>query len=98
MISEQSALALHGGTPAAKRDWPTWPVWDDTERENMLGVLESGKWWFGERVKQFENAFASFHNVKHGISCTNGTAAIEVALRAIGVVRGDEVIVPPYTF
>jgi dTDP-4-amino-4,6-dideoxygalactose transaminase len=73
-------------------------VWDDAERKALSDVLESGKWWFGERVKQFESAFADFHRVRHGISCTNGTAALEIGLRALGVVRGDEVIVPPYTF
>src|SRR5688572_7860767 len=95
---EKSALALNGGQPVARRDWPTWPIWDDTERDALMAVLESGKWWFGQRVKQFEQAFADFHRIKHGISCTNGTTAIEIALRAIGVCRGDEVIVPPYTF
>lgn len=98
MIIEKSALAIHGGPPAARRDWPRWPVWDETERTELLDVLESGKWWFGERVKRFEQAFAEFHRVKFGISCTNGTAALEIGLRALGVVNGDEVIVPPYTF
>jgi dTDP-4-amino-4,6-dideoxygalactose transaminase len=98
MITRKSSLALLGGSPAAKREWPAWPVWDDTERAALLGVLESGKWWFGERIKQFEQAFAHFHNVRFGVSCTNGTAAIEIGLRALGIVRGDEVIVPPYTF
>src|SRR5687768_6590704 len=95
---QKTRLALHGGEPAAKREWPAWPVWDDAERTALLDVLESGKWWFGERVKQFEEAFARFHSVRYGVSCTNGTTAIEMGLRALGVVRGDEVIVPPYTF
>lgn len=97
-MTSRTALALHGGPPAAKRDWPAWPVWDDSERRAVLEVLESGKWWYGQRVRQFEEAFAAFHNVKHAVSCTNGTTAIEVGLRALGVVRGDEVIVPPYSF
>src|SRR5678816_2566729 len=97
MITAKSALALHGGAPAAKRVWPSWPVWDETERDGLLEVLDSGKWWFGERVKQFEQAFAEFHKVKFGISCTNGTTALEIGLRALGVRHGDEVIVPPYT-
>ena len=98
VTTRPSPLALHGGAPAARRDWPAWPVWDDAERRGLLEVLESGKWWFGERVRAFERAFADVHHVRHGISCTNGTAAIEIGLRALGVSRGDEVIVPPYTF
>src|SRR4051795_9175603 len=93
-----SKLALLGGTPAANREWPAWPVWDDAERRGLAEVLESGKWWYGERVREFEEAFAAFHKVRYGVSCTNGTTAIEAGLRAIGVVPGDEVIVPPYSF
>ncbi len=97
-MSDAKRLALYGGAPAANREWPAWPVWDDAERRGLLEVLESGRWWYGERVRQFEHAFAAFHNVRYGVSCTNGTTAIEAGLRAIGVVPGDEVIVPPYSF
>src|SRR3954466_1946841 len=97
-MSDSRRLALHGGTPVTNREWPAWPVWDDAERRGLLEVLESGKWWYGDRVREFEEAYAAFHHVKHGVTCTNGTAAIEAALRAIGVVAGDEVIVPSYTF
>ena len=93
-----SPLAIHGGTPAANVEWPKWPVWDDAERRGLLGVLESGQWWYGEQVRAFEQAYAVFHNVRYAVTCTNGTTAIEAGLRAIGVVPGDEVIVPSYTF
>jgi dTDP-4-amino-4,6-dideoxygalactose transaminase len=98
MTLTNSPLAVHGGPPAAKHQWPTWPVWDDTERRGLMEVLESGKWWFGQRVRQFEEAFAALHDVKFGVSCTNGTAALEIGLRALGIARGNEVIIPPYTF
>src|SRR3954467_4389711 len=98
MITQRSSLAIHGGAPAATCSWPAWPVWDDAERTKLLNVLESGQWWYGEQVKQFERDYAAFHHVSHGVSCTNGTAAIEMALRALGVVAGDEVVVPAYTF
>ena len=64
----------------------------------MLDVLRSGKWWFGENVRQFEEEFAAFQGADHAVSCTNGTTALEMGLRAIGVVEGDEVIVPSYSF
>jgi dTDP-4-amino-4,6-dideoxygalactose transaminase len=61
-------------------------------------VLESGKWWYGERVAKFEKEYAAFQDTKYCVSCTSGTVAAETALRALGVGPGDEVIVPPYTF
>jgi dTDP-4-amino-4,6-dideoxygalactose transaminase len=98
MIKSMSRLALHGGPPAASCEWPKWPIWDDAERAALLEVLESGQWWYGEQVRRFERAYADFHQLKYGISCTNGTTAIEASLRATGIVPGDEVIVPAYTF
>jgi dTDP-4-amino-4,6-dideoxygalactose transaminase len=52
----------------------------------------------GSCVERFQNAFALAHGARYGIACANGTAALEVALRAVGVNPDDEVIVPPYTF
>lgn len=79
-------------------NWPAWPVFNSAERRLLLEVLESGQWWFGEKVRQFEAAFAAFQGARFGVSCTNGTAAIEMALKGLGIVEGDEVIVPPYSF
>jgi dTDP-4-amino-4,6-dideoxygalactose transaminase len=64
----------------------------------LSDVLESGRWWFGEKVRAFEAAYAAFQGARHAVTCTNGTTAIEMGLRALGVVEGDEVIVPPYSF
>lgn len=91
-------LAINGGAKACNRQWPSWPIWDDRERDALLGVLESGKWWYGERVQAFEQAFADFQNARYGITTTNGTVALEAALVALGIGAGDEVIIPPYTF
>lgn len=98
MNDDSSTLALLGGAPVCSGGWPPWPVFDDTERRLLGGVLESGKWWFGERVRQFEAEFAAFQGSRHAVSCTNGTTAIEMGLKALGVMPGDEVIVPPYSF
>ncbi len=98
--SSGSQLAIHGGTPVrgADKTWPTWPVFDDAERRAVNEVLESGKWWFGERVKGFERDYASFHDAKFCVTCSTGTAAAEICMQAFGIRPGDEVIVPPYTF
>jgi dTDP-4-amino-4,6-dideoxygalactose transaminase len=97
-FSGQDKLAIHGGQPACRINWPAWPVHDAAEREGLLAVLESGKWWYGEKVRQFEAEFAAFQGARYGVTATNGTTAIEMALKGLGVLEGDEVIVPPYTF
>ena len=93
-------LAVLGGDPIRTRDFPKWPQYDQHERQALLDVLESERWWRtpGTHTKAFEEAFADYHHAKHGIAVTNGTAAIEVALAALGIGLGDEVIIPDYTF
>ncbi|NIA12856.1 MAG: aminotransferase class I/II-fold pyridoxal phosphate-dependent enzyme [Nitrospiraceae bacterium] len=95
-----SELALFGGAPvrAAAKAWPTWPVHDDRERTALNEVLDSRKWWYGERVGQFERDYAAFQRAGHCVTCSSGTAALEIALQVLNVEHGDEVIVPPYTF
>ena len=91
-------LALKGGTAVRTKPFQGWPVFGKEEETAVLEVLRSGRWWFGEKVHEFEKRYAEFHNAKHGISCCNGTVALEIALRAMGVGPGDEVLVPAYTF
>ena len=52
----------------------------------------------GDIVSRFEQTFAALQDARHCVAVTNGTAALRVALRALGVGLGDEVIVPPYSF
>ena len=77
-----------------------WPQFDDAERRGLNEVLESRVWWRtpGHQNLEFEEAFARFHGARHGLAVTNGTAALEVAMAAIGLQPGDEVIVPDFTF
>ena len=93
-----SKLAIHGGQPVRTEPFPSWPMHDASEREALNEVLESGKWWYGEKVQAFEEQFAAYQDARFGITAVNGTAALQVALTAAGIGAGDEVIVPPYTF
>ncbi len=93
-----SKLAVNGGEEIRTKVFPTWPVHDQREKKALNEVLESGNWWYGEKVKEFEEKFAAYQDARYGITTTNGTAALEIALIAAGVGAGDEVIVPPYTF
>jgi len=95
-----SELAVLGGSPTKTKPFPAWPHYDEAEAKALQEVLESRIWWRtpGTKTLEFEQAFAAFHQAKHGIACTNGTAAIEIVMAALGVGPGDEVIVPDFTF
>jgi perosamine synthetase len=75
------------------------PALVGNEKRYVLDCLEST--WISSRgkyVDRFEIAFAEFCGVRHGVSCTNGTVALHLALLALEVGPGDEVIVPTLTF
>jgi dTDP-4-amino-4,6-dideoxygalactose transaminase len=93
-------LALLGGAKAKRKPFPEWPKYDENERRALNEVLESRVWWRtpGTRTLEFEQAFAKFHGARHGIAVTNGTAALEVTMAALGIDKGDEVILPNFTF
>ncbi len=93
-------LAINGGSPVRSAPYPRWPQWDTSERDRLLSVLESGKWWAseGSNVSEFESAWARFAQTRHCVAVTNGTHALEVALLGLGIGEGDEVIVTDYTF
>ncbi len=93
-------LAISGGKKTKQKPFPIWPQYDDRERKALQEVLDSRVWWRtpGTRTLAFEQEFAKFHGAKHAIAVTNGTAALEVTMAALGIGHGDEVIVPDYTF
>jgi len=91
-------LAINGGTPARTKELISWPVHGPEEQKRMAEVVASGEWWWGKNVREFERQFADYHGAKHGISCSNGTIGLIIALKTVGITAGDEVIVPAYTF
>jgi dTDP-4-amino-4,6-dideoxygalactose transaminase len=95
-----SNLALLGGKKSKSKPFPAWPQFDESERRALNEVLESRVWWRtpGTKTLEFEGKFARFHGARHGIAVTNGTAALEVTMAALGIGGGDEVIVPNFTF
>jgi dTDP-4-amino-4,6-dideoxygalactose transaminase len=93
-------LAILGGDRIRKIPFTAWPYYDENERRLLMEVLDSRVWWRtpGTKTLQFEQDFAAYHQAKHGLAVTNGTAALEVALAALGIGAGDEVIMPDFTF
>ena len=66
-------------------------------KQAILDVVDSGKFILGPEVRAFEREFAGYIGVSHAVAVSQGTAAIQLALQAIGVVPGDEVLVPSMT-
>jgi dTDP-4-amino-4,6-dideoxygalactose transaminase len=83
----------------ASNEW-LWPSFTAEEGEAVRRVLLSNKvnYWTGEECRRFEREFAAWAEVEHAVALANGTVALELALRALGVGPGDEVVVSPRTF
>lgn len=77
-----------------------WPSYSDEEIAVAGSVMKSNKvnYWTGSEGKLFEEEFALWLGCKHAVAVSNGTVALELALRALGVGLGDEVVVPSRTF
>lgn len=74
------------------------PLLSGNEKKYLLDAIETN--WIsssGKYISKFEEAFAKYCKVKHGIAVTNGTNALHLALTALGIGKGDEVIIPNFT-
>lgn len=93
-------LAIDGGNPLRKAPFAPWPFFEQDEIEAATAPLRSGKvnYWTGTECREFEKEFASLTACKYAIALANGTVALELALYALGIGSGDEVIVTPRTF
>ncbi|WP_197414059.1 SDR family NAD(P)-dependent oxidoreductase [Terracidiphilus gabretensis] len=80
--------------------FPSWPHFDEELVAAAESVLRSGRvnYWTGQEGMQFEREFADFTGCAHALAVANGTVALEVALRALGIGPGDEVITTSRTF
>jgi len=77
-----------------------WPYFEEDEIEAATSVLRSGKvnYWTGEEGRRFEQEFARSVETEYAICVANGTVALELALYALGIGRGDEIITSSRTF
>jgi len=93
-------LALDGGPKTVTNKLAPWPQFDEKTIRAVEQVLRSGKvnYWTGPKGMEFEKQFAAWQGSRFAISTSSGTSALHVALSALGIGPGDEVIVPSYTF
>ncbi len=80
--------------------FPPWPSFTVEEAEAVRDILLSNKvnYWTGDEGRQFEQEFASWCGADHAIAVANGTVALDMALKALGIGEGDEVVVTSRTF
>jgi dTDP-4-amino-4,6-dideoxygalactose transaminase len=83
-----------------RKKMKSWPLYTEEEAEAVKQVLLSNKvnYWTGEECRKFEEEFAAYCNCKYGVALANGTVAIDLALKSLGIGPGHEVIVTPRTF
>src|SRR3954464_1675811 len=77
-----------------------WPCFTNEEIDAAASVLRSNRvnYWTGDECRAFEREFAEWVGTRHAVALMNGTVALDVALKALGIGAGDEVIVTPRTF
>lgn len=94
-------LAIKGGKPVRTKPFLKWPMYEAKERNGILEVLSSRRW--GHQTKPYrccelQEKFAQYIGTEFAIAVTNGSVALEVPLRTVGIGPGDEVITPPTTW
>ena len=96
----RSALALHGGKPVRATPLPAWPHYAQDELDAVREVLASGKvnYWTGQECAAFEREFAAYVGTRHAVALANGSVALELALHALGIGPGDDVVVTSRSF
>jgi len=104
-----NTLALRGGKKVRGKPFPPHPIITEGEMRAVAEVLNSGKlstfiaqpgefFLGGQKIRQFERDFASYHGVRYAVAFNSATSALHAAVVACEVKAGEEVIVPPYTF
>ncbi len=81
-------------------EFAPWPCFADDEIQAAVNVLKSGKvnQWTGDDVRAFENEFAGYVGTSYAVALANGSLALDMALLALNIGPGDEVIVTPRSF
>src|SRR5262245_35634584 len=100
MTSSDLVPALLGGTPVRPQGPPDWPCADDDVLHILHAAYQDGSWgkYHGLYVERLEERLRRYHGVEFALTCASGTFAVELALRALKVGPGDEVILAAYDY
>ncbi len=100
MPGEPDKPALLGGMPLHPEGPPDWPVATPQIEQVLVELARSGDWgkYHGPHIPALVEALCEFHRCRFSVLCASGTAAIELALRGVGVGSGDEVVMAAYDF
>ncbi|HWG43087.1 MAG TPA: aminotransferase class I/II-fold pyridoxal phosphate-dependent enzyme [Gemmataceae bacterium] len=100
MTTDNALPAILGGESIRPQGPPTWPIADETVLEAMQSAYRDGSWgrYHGGHVERLEERLASAHGVRQALTCGSGTFAVELALRALKVGHGDEVVMAAYDY
>jgi len=98
--SELRDLALFGGEAVLADGPPSWPLADESVKQALQAAFADGSWgrYHGPHIERLELRLAEFHTVPFVLTCCSGTFSVELALRALRVNPGDEVILAGYDF
>lgn len=96
----QGRGSLYKGWFVLNTKFSPWPSFTSEEATAVHGVLLSNKvnYWTGTETREFEKEFVTWAGTSYAIALSNGTLALDVALKALGIGPGDEVVVTPRTF
>ncbi|MEK6281719.1 MAG: DegT/DnrJ/EryC1/StrS family aminotransferase [Acidobacteriota bacterium] len=104
-VMMESELAVFGGSPIRRRHWPKWPLATPNTQRCLLDVLHSGKWaisgWSDVSdtfERRLSKAFATYVNRSYCVACSHGSAALSIALQALNVGPGDDVVLTGLTW
>ncbi|MEJ6604381.1 MAG: DegT/DnrJ/EryC1/StrS family aminotransferase, partial [Opitutaceae bacterium] len=88
------------GTNMLNTPFSPWPSFTQEEADAVSRVVLSNKvnYWTGQEGREFEKEFATYTDCKHAVALGNGTLALDIALKAMNIGEGDEVITTPRTF
>lgn len=100
MSARSSRPAILGGPAIRPQGPPEWPLPDPTVEAALREVYATGDWgrYHGPRTDTLTGLLVEYHGITHAHLCSSGTAAVELALRGVGVGPGDEVLMAAYDF
>jgi hypothetical protein len=100
MTTDNALPAILGGKPVRPQGPPDWPIADEAVLDALSAAYRDGSWgrYFGGHVEALEERLAAMHGVRHALTCGSGTFAVELALRALKVGPGDEVVMAAYDY